>query len=76
LLYIRAREARQRKEAEMIKATIYKTLDLGLSIEDGGKFTAVCEEHNTLVQGTRTSLQGRFTFEFCEFCEYPRKEGK
>lgn len=58
----------------MNKATLYKTLDLGLSIEDGGKFTAVCEDHNTLVQGTKKSLQGRFTFEFCEFCKYPREE--
>lgn len=54
----------------MIKATIYKTEEIGGCIEDGGKWTAVCELHSTLVQGeTKKELQNILTEEFCSCCQ-------
>lgn len=47
--------------------------EVGACETDGGKFCAFCDEHNYFVQGTRKSLEGRFTFEICPKCEWPNK---
>ena len=57
----------------MKKVKIYRAEDLGVSESCGGKFLAFCTDHEQFVQGTRKSLQGRYTFEICSLCEYPRE---
>jgi hypothetical protein len=57
--------------ATLNKVKIYTAQEVGACETDGGKFCAFCEEHNYFVQGTRKSLQGRYTFEICPKCEYP-----
>jgi hypothetical protein len=58
---------------EVKKVKIYKALDLGVHETQGGKFLAFCTDHEQFVQGSRKSLEGRFTFEICGLCEYPRE---
>ena len=57
----------------MNKVTILRASEVGACETDGGKFCAFCDEHNYFVQGTRKSLEGRFTFEICPKCEYPKE---
>jgi hypothetical protein len=59
---------------EVKRVKIYKAVDLGVLESQGGKFLAFCTDHEQFVQGSRTSLIGRFTFEICDLCEYPREE--
>jgi hypothetical protein len=53
------------------KVKIYKAVDLNQDEKNGGKFLAFCTNHEVFVQGSRKSLQGRFTFEICPQCEWP-----
>ena len=60
-----------KERAKMNKVTIVRASEVGACETDGGKFCAFCDEHNYFVQGTRKSLEGRFTFEICPKCEWP-----
>jgi hypothetical protein len=58
---------------EVKKVKMYKAEDLGQDERNGGKFLAFCINHETFVQGSRKSLQGRYTFEICPQCEWPNE---
>lgn len=57
----------------MKKVVIVRSSVIGAADSEGGKFSAICEDHNQFVQGTRKSLEGRYTFEICEYCELPEE---
>lgn len=51
--------------------TVYEAEAQGFAVEDGGKFAVVCEEHGSLIQGTKKlclELMRAGSSEFCDCC--------
>jgi hypothetical protein len=63
------------KKVQGSTVTICSTESEGLSVEDGGKWVLICEEHGSIIQDNNKYELWKHANEVAEWCEIHNQEG-